>query len=114
MKLSDHCKKVPTARRLRRNSTDAEQTLWLQLRGRRLEGWKFRRQVSMDPYIVDFFSLDAKLVIEVDGGQHDANRAKDEIRTRYLEGLGLRVIRFRNNDVLGNLEGVLATILIEL
>ena len=107
-------KKVPTARRLRRDSTDAERTLWLQLRDRRLEGWKFRRQVSIDPYIVDFLCLDAKLVIEVDGGQHDENRAKDEVRTRFLEGFGLRVIRFWNNEVLGNLEGVLERILIEL
>ena len=114
MKLSDHRKKVPFARKLRRDSTNAERTLWLRLRNRWLEGWKFRRQVSMDPYIVDFLCLDAKLVIEVDGGQHDANRAKDEVRTRYLEGLGLRVIRFWNNEVLGNLDGVLEQILIEL
>ena len=78
------------------------------------EGWKFRRQVSINPYIVDFLCLDAKLVIEVDGGQHDENRAKDEVRTRFLEGFGLRVIRFWNNEVLGNLEGVLERILIEL
>jgi very-short-patch-repair endonuclease len=114
MKLPRSRKKVPTARRLRRDSTDAERTLWLQLRDRRLEGWKFRRQVSIDPYIVDFLCLDAKLVIEVDGGQHDENRAKDEVRTRFLEGFGLRVIRFWNNEVLGNLEGVLEGILIEL
>jgi very-short-patch-repair endonuclease len=114
MKLPRSRKKVPTARRLRRDSTDAERTLWLQLRDRRLQGWKFRRQVSIDPYIVDFLCLDAKLVIEVDGGQHDENRAKDEVRTRFLEGFGLRVIRFWNNEVLGNLEGVLERILIEL
>jgi very-short-patch-repair endonuclease len=114
MKLPRSRKKVPTARRLRRDSTDAERTLWLHLRDRRLEGWKFRRQVSIDPYIVDFLCLDAKLVIEVDGGQHDENRANDEVRTRFLEGFGLRVIRFWNNEVLGNLEGVLERILIEL
>src|SRR4051794_10838158 len=114
MKLPRSRKKVPTARRLRRDSTDAERTLWLRLRDRRLEGWKFRRQVSIDPYIVDFLCLDAKLVIEVDGGQHDENRAKDEVRTRFLEGFDLRVIRFWNNEVLGNLEGVLERILIEL
>jgi very-short-patch-repair endonuclease len=114
MKLPRSRKKVPTARRLRRDSTDAERTLWLQLRDRRLEGWKFRRQVSIDPYIIDFLCLDAKLVIEVDGGQHDENRAKDEVRTRFLEGFGLRVIRFWNHEVLGNLEGVRERILIEL
>jgi very-short-patch-repair endonuclease len=114
MKLPRSRKKVPTARRLRRNSTDAERTLWRRLRDRRLEGWKFRRQVSIAPYIVDFLCLDAKLVIEVDGGQHDENRTKDEVRTRFLEGFGLRVIRFWNNEVLGNLDGVLERILIEL
>ena len=83
MKLPRSRKKVPTVRRVRRDSTDAERKLWLQLRHRRLEGWKFCRQVSMDPYIVDFLCLDAKPVIEVGGGQHDENRAKDEVRTRF-------------------------------
>jgi very-short-patch-repair endonuclease len=68
----------------------------------------------MDHYVVDFFCLEAKLIVEVDGGQHDWERAKDEVRTQYIEGLGFRVIRFWNNDVFGNLDGVLEQILIEL
>jgi very-short-patch-repair endonuclease len=68
----------------------------------------------MGHYIVDFFCLEAKLIIEVDGGQHDWQRAKDEVRTQYLESLGFRVIRFWNNEVRGNIDGVLEQILIEL
>ena len=68
----------------------------------------------MDPYYVDFLCPEAKLVVEVDGGQHDWDRAKDEERTRYIESLGFRVIRFWNNDVLANTEGVLEQIVIEL
>ncbi len=68
----------------------------------------------MGHYFADFFCPEAKLVIEVDGGQHDWNRAKDEARTRYIESLGFRVIRFWNNDVLGNTGGVLERIVTEL
>lgn len=114
MQLPDYRKRVPRARRLRSGSTDAERKLWLRLRDRRLEGWKFRRQVPMGRYVVDLFCADARLVIEVDGGQHDWNRAKDEARTRYIEQLGFRVIRFWNNEVLGNLTGVLEQVLVEL
>ncbi len=114
MELPGYRKKVAAARRLRRNSTDAERALWRWLRDRRFEGYKFRRQIPFDPYVVDFVCDDAKLVIEVDGGQHDWNRAKDEIRTRFIESLGFRVIRFWNNDVLSNMDGVLQQILIEL
>jgi very-short-patch-repair endonuclease len=114
MELPGYRKKVSAARRLRRNSTDAERAMWRKLRNRRLEGHKFRRQVPFPPYVVDFLCDDAKLVIEVDGGQHDWNRAKDEVRTRHIEQLGFRVIRFWNNDVLSNMDGVLQQILIEL
>jgi very-short-patch-repair endonuclease len=114
MELPGYRKKVSIARRLRRDSTDAERALWRRLRGRRLEGYKFRRQVPFDPYIADFVCDDAKLVIEVDGGQHDWDREKDEIRTRYIEAFGFRVIRYWNNDVLSNMDGVLQQILIEL
>ena len=68
----------------------------------------------MDPYYVDFLCSEAMLVVEVDGGQHDWERAKDEERTRYIESLGFRVIRFWNNDVLANTDGVLEQIVIEL
>ena len=114
MELPGYRKKVSTARRLRRDSTDAERALWRRLRGRRFEGYKFRRQVPFDPYIADFVCDDAKLVIEVDGGQHDWEREKDEIRTRHIEQFGFRVIRFWNNEVLSNMDGVLEQILIEL
>ena len=114
MDLPDYRKRLPRARKLRSDSTEAERKLWLHLRGNRLEGWKFRRQVPIGRYIVDFLCLDAKLVIEVDGGQHDAHRAKDEARTRAIEQFGFRVVRFWNNDVLANTAGVLEQILIEL
>src|SRR5256885_11746229 len=100
MELPDYRKRLANARKLRRDFTDAEQKFWYQVKDRRLDGHKFRRQVPMGPYIVDFLCLAAKLVIELDGGQHDEDRAKDEQRTRYIEQLGFRVIRFWNNDVL--------------
>ena len=114
MDLPDYHNRISRARELRRDSTDAERKLWFAVCDRRLKGWKFRRQVGMGYYIVDFFCLEAKLIIEVDGGQHDRDRAKDEARTRYLQRLGFRVVRFWNNEVLGNLPGVLEQILTEL
>jgi len=100
----------PLARRLRATATDAEIRLWSRLRRKQLEGFRFRRQHPMGPYVVDFFCADAMLIIEVDGGQH-ADSATDAIRTRWLEQRGYRVIRFWNNDVLANTEGVLFSIL---
>jgi len=93
------------ARRLRRNQTDAERKLWGRLRDRRLLGVKFYRQYSIGPFFVDFFSLEARLVIEVDGSQH-AEDVGDQSRTEFLTQLGYRVLRFWNNEVLGNIEGV--------
>ena len=98
------------ARELRKNMTEAEKRLWYLMRRHNLEGKLFRRQVPIDDYIVDFACLSANLVIEVDGGQHNSQVARDEARTRYLERRGFRVIRFWNNDVLGNTEGVLQMI----
>ena len=98
------------ARELRQSPTDAEICLWSRLRRRQLGGFRFRRQQPIGPYIVDFFCPEARLIVEVDGGQH-ANSAADEIRTRWIEERGYRVIRFWNNDVLGNTEGVLLNIL---
>src|SRR5262249_55736442 len=100
-----------TARRLRRNQTDAERVLWFQLRDRRLGGWKFRRQAPIDRYIVDFICPDARLIIELDGGQHSERAEPDLKPTRVLESLGYGVLRFWNNDVLSNTEGVLDTVL---
>ena len=94
---------------MRSTSTDAEQKLWQQLRGNRLEGLKFRRQHPMPPYIVDFYCESMKLVVELDGGQHTAE--VDASRTRYLESQGLMVLRFWDNQVLTELEGVIEVIL---
>ena len=102
---------VKFARRLRQKQTDAERLLWFRLRDRRLVGWKFKRQVPIDRFIVDFFCPDAKLILEIDGGQHDERRARDENRTVLLESKGYLVLRFWNNDVIGNMEGVLEEVL---
>ena len=102
------------ARTLRKRSTEAEKLLWSKLRGRRFDGIKFKRQVPIGRYIVDFVALDLKLVVEVDGGQHNLREASDAERTRVLEQWGYHVVRFWNNDVLGNIEGVLETILHEI
>jgi very-short-patch-repair endonuclease len=98
------------ARSLRKNQTDVEQLLWKQLRSRNLAHHKFRRQFPIDPYIADFACLELKLVIELDGGQH-ANRVEyDDQRSMFLEKRGFKVIRFWNNDVIENVEGVLEVI----
>jgi very-short-patch-repair endonuclease len=101
---------ILAARRLRRDMTDAERHLWRALRGSQLEGAKFRRQHAMGPYVLDFFCEPRRLVIEVDGGQHDAAAGEDAARTAWLEARGCRVLRFWNNEVLNNLPGVLVTI----
>jgi very-short-patch-repair endonuclease len=97
------------ARELRRRSTDAERKLWQHLRDRQVGGAKFRRQVPIGPYIVDFVAIEHQLVIEVDGGQH-AMADADLVRSRWLASQGYRVIRFWNNEVLANPEGVIDTI----
>jgi very-short-patch-repair endonuclease len=98
------------ARRLRKNSTDAERLIWGHLRNRNLEGIKFRRQQPLGPYIVDFVSIEKKLVIELDGGQHSTNKAFDEDRDHFINSEGYRVLRFWNNELLQNTEGVLERI----
>jgi very-short-patch-repair endonuclease len=102
-------RRIHTARKLRRNQTDAEQALWLRLRARQLGGAKFRRQVPVGNYIADFLCPDAKLIIEVDSGHH-ADCARDAVRTRELEDSGFVILRFWNNDVLTNEDGVLERI----
>mgnify|MGYP000695755932 CR=1 FL=1 len=94
------------SRELRRNQTDAEKLLWQRLRNRQLLGFKFRRQVPVGPYITDFLCIEAKLIVELDGGQHAEQLARDAKRTAYLEGSGYRVIRFWNNDVISNMSGI--------
>ena len=98
------------AKRLRAEMTEAEKKLWYRIRLNQLGGRRFRRQVSIGDYAVDFACLKRKLVIEVDGGQHDWRREEDEARTRYLEARGYRVIRFWNNEVFENMDGVLQVI----
>ena len=96
---------------MRAQPTDAERILWQRLRHDiALTGSHFRRQALIGPFIVDFVSRRAKLVIELDGGQHDVQRSADEVRTGKIEAEGYRVLRFWNHDVFGNLEGVLSEI----
>ena len=97
-------------RQLRRGATDAENLLWQHLRGRRLEGHKFRRQVWIGPYIADFLCNNARLVIELDGSQHADQASYDAARSDYLEKRGFTVLRFWNNEVLGDLDAVLTAI----
>jgi very-short-patch-repair endonuclease len=94
------------ARQLRSRMTDAERKLWFALKDRRFAAFKFRRQVPVGPYIADFLSFELRLVIEVDGGQHTES-ARDVERDNWLAQNEFRVVRFWNNDVLRNLEGVL-------
>lgn len=101
------------ARRLRRDATDAERRLWAALRDRRLRDYRFRRQHPVGNFIVDFVCTRHRLIVEADGGQHAENEA-DRRRTAWLEGEGWRVLRFWNNDILANTEGVIQAILREL
>ena len=101
------------ARTLRKKATDAERVLWKLLRGRQLEGYKFRRQHPIGRYIVDFACVEHRLVLEADGGQHMDNPA-DATRTLWLNEAGWRVVRFWNNDIVSNPEGVLLTLMNQL
>ncbi|MBI5120438.1 MAG: endonuclease domain-containing protein [Rhodospirillales bacterium] len=98
------------ARGLRQSMTDAERRLWSLLRGRNLGGFKFRRQHPCGPYVLDFACVERTLAVEADGGQHAQNEA-DGRRTKWLESQGWQVVRFWNNDILANTEGVAAVIL---
>jgi len=92
--------------------TEAERKLWARLRGRQLANTKFVKQFPIGPYVADFAARSVRLVVELDGGQH--NEVKDAARTKLIEEHGYRVIRFWNNDVMGNIEGVLETIVNEI
>lgn len=104
-------KHVARARNHRKAASDAENRLWMELRARRLKGFKFRRQVSLGNYIVDFACLETGLIVEVDGGQHLERRVHDQARTRWLQGNGYRVLRFWNDDILLRLADVLEQII---
>ncbi|MGB6539381.1 MAG: endonuclease domain-containing protein, partial [Xanthobacteraceae bacterium] len=101
-----------SARRLRAKATETEVLLWKRLRTIETEGTHFRRQVPIGPYVADFACLAARLVIELDGSQHntEGRRVKDQVRTRWLESERYRVIRFWNNDLAHNIDGVLETV----
>ena len=99
------------ARNLRNNSTEAENLLWSRLRRSQLGGLKFTRQLPIAGHFADFACRSARLVIELDGSQHLDMTAQDEARTRRIEAEGYRVIRFWNNDLTTNMDGVLETIL---
>ena len=98
------------SRRLRRDQTDAEGRLWMHLRMRQVGGAKFRRQLPLGPFVVDFCCMEIGLVIEVDGGQHAEREQQDVTRGRQLEAEGFRVLRFWNHEVLQNTAAVLEQI----
>ncbi len=101
---------LPTARTLRKPQTDAEALLWYYIRDKQLDGHKFRRQQPIGPYIVDFACLSKKVLIELDGGQHAEQQTQDEARDHFLRNEGYRVLRFWNNEVFENCDGVLEAI----
>ena len=98
------------ARSLRTGMTDVERLLWQALRGKQINKHRFRRQHPIGPYIADFACIDKRIVIELDGGQHQDQLVQDEQRSAFLRAQGWQVLRFWNNDVLNNLDGVLSTI----
>jgi len=92
--------------------TDAERRLWSKIRRKQLKEYQFYRQKNIGDYIVDFYCPAAKLIIEIDGGQHylEENVLQDEARDKFLSDLGFRILRFANNDVFSNIEGIVTTI----
>jgi very-short-patch-repair endonuclease len=99
------------SRNLRKNQTKAEGLVWKMLRAHRLNGFKFKRQQIIGPFIVDFVCLKKRLIIELDGGHHASQVLNDQSQQQWLESQGFRVLRFWNNQVLGELEAVLNTVL---
>jgi very-short-patch-repair endonuclease len=110
LQYSRHLKKY--SRRLRKEMTEAERVLWSRIRGRQLRGLQVYRQKPIGRFVVDFYCPKAKLVIELDGGQHytEELRAKDETRDRYMMTQGLKTLRFSDKEVFENLTGVLEEI----
>lgn len=103
-------KLISSARYLRQSQTEPEQKLWYYLRARRLENLKFRRQYPLGRYIVDFICVEKRIIIELDGGQHQENVAYDQKRDSWLRSEGYEVLRFWNNELIENLSGVLEVI----
>ena len=103
-------KQLDSARQLRSKQTDTENLLWSRLRAHRLFGLKFRRQQPIGVYIVDFLCPEKKLIVELDGGQHQEHAGYDAVRDTWLKSEGYIVLRYWNNEVMGNLEGLLEEI----
>lgn len=103
-------KHTTVARKLRNNMTEAEKYIWYMLRSKNLNGQKFRRQQPIGTYIVDFVCLEKKLIIEIDGGQHDSDRQEDKARDEWLTREGYKVLRFWNNEVMENRVAILEKI----
>jgi tRNA(adenine34) deaminase len=109
--VAEHPIQIRRSRQLRAEMTEAERKLWLRLNRGQLQGWKFRRQAPVGPYFADFLCLEARLIIEVDGGQHQQLQVEhDQERDAWLAAQGFKVLRFWNNQVLGEIEGVLERI----
>lgn len=100
----------PLARQMRHAPTPAEELLWKYLRNRQVQNMKFRRQHAIERFIVDFFCVELKLIIEVDGEIHDYTQQEDAVRQEYLENLGLKILRFSNAQVLNHTENVIETV----
>ena len=98
------------ARQLRHHMTESEARLWRHLRAHRLYGEKFRRQQPVGPYVVDFVHFGARLIVEADGGQHN-DAPRDERRDAWLQAQGFKVMRFWNNEIMNNLDGVLVSVM---
>ncbi|MDP2242365.1 MAG: endonuclease domain-containing protein [Burkholderiales bacterium] len=110
MEVKKEAMVLDNAKTLRSNQTEAEQWLWYHLRAHRFMGLKFKRQKPMGRYIVDFACLERRLIIELDGGQHAEQMAYDQHRDAWLRSQGFTVLRFWNNDVMQQMEGVLEQI----
>ncbi len=98
------------AKELRKNSTDAERLLWRHLKAKQLDGLKFRRQEQIGSFIADFVCYERGIIVEADGGQHALEKEKDEERTQWLNSQGFTVLRFWNNEILTNIDGVMEVI----
>jgi very-short-patch-repair endonuclease len=101
---------VAFAKAMRREMTEPETRIWFQLRAKRFDGIKFRRQNVVGDYIADFYSRAAMIIIEIDGDTHAFSQGYDTVREQYFNRLGFQVLRFANNDVMTNLEGVMSTV----
>jgi len=106
--LSDGITQI--AKNLRKSSTVAERLLWRHLRAKQVEGYKFRRQEPIGNYVVDFVCFEKRMIIEVDGSQHQIEKDKDTKRDKWFKEQGFRILRFWNNEVINNTDGVLTVI----